>query len=144
MRTVATFDSKMFKLSGSETEPLGADVASWLRSRLQDQGIEAEEPLSEDFGWYVTFSTNQHCYQAVIGPVGDEFWYVVVERVVGLLPSILGLRHRHKEPSGVKAVQAALEDSRVVQQVRWHHWKAFRRGGADAFDHGAVQPKADS
>lgn len=141
MRTVATFDSKTFELSGSEMgQPLGVDVANWLRSRLQAQGIEADDPLPEDFGWYVTFSTNQHYYQAVIGPVGDEFWYVVVERVVGLLPSILGYRHRHKELSGVKAVQAALDDPHVAQRVRWHHWKAFRRGGADAFDRGAEQP----
>jgi hypothetical protein len=141
MRTVATFDSKSFELSDSETEqPLGADVANWLRSRLQAQGIQAEEPVPEDFGWYVTFSTTHGCYQAIIGPVGDEFWYVVIERVVGLLPSFLGLRHKHKEQSGVEAVQAALDDPHVAQRVRWHHWKAFRRAGADAFNHGTVQP----
>lgn len=141
MRTVATFDSTSFKLSDAETElPLGADVAEWLRSRLHAQGIEAEEPVPEDFDWYITFSTAQHCYQAVIGPVGDEFWYVGVERVVGFLPSLFGLRNKHKESSGVNAVQAALDDPAVAQRVRWHHWKTFRRGGADAFDHGTLLP----
>jgi hypothetical protein len=53
MRTVTTFDSKLFNLSGPETEqPLGADSANWLHSRLQAQGIKAEAPLSEGFGWY--------------------------------------------------------------------------------------------
>jgi hypothetical protein len=55
MRTVTTFDSKLLKLSGSETEqPLGANAAYWLRSRLQAQGIKAEAPFPEDFGWYAS------------------------------------------------------------------------------------------
>jgi hypothetical protein len=48
MRTV-TLNSKLFRLSDSETgQPLGA-AAYWLHSRLQVQGIKAEAPLPEDF-----------------------------------------------------------------------------------------------
>jgi hypothetical protein len=52
MRTVTNFDSKLFRLSDSGTQqPLGADAAYWLHSRHEAQGIKAEAPLPEDFGW---------------------------------------------------------------------------------------------
>lgn len=53
MRTVTTFDFKLFNLSRSETEQrLGADAAYWLHSRLQAQGVKAEAPRPTGLGWY--------------------------------------------------------------------------------------------
>lgn len=147
MRIVATFELTTFKYPPEDiselTEPPGKDVAVWLAARLRaldSEVVAAPEP--EDFGWYITFSTEGVLYQAVIGPVGDEFWYVVVERVVGFLPSILGFRRKHKTPQGLLFVHKALKDAEETSQLQWHSWKSFSRGGASAFDNGIDMPVA--
>jgi hypothetical protein len=142
MRIVATFESSAFKLPvDGETfaEPPGEDVATWLAARLRAQGCDVMQPVPEDFGWYIGFSLEGHQYQAVIGPEGEEFWYVVVERAVGLLPSLLGLRRRHKNPKAVLMMHQSLQDA-DIRDVQWHSWSAFSRGGADAFTNGTNSP----
>jgi hypothetical protein len=145
MRIVATFKSTIFKFPAEDirelTESPGKDVAIWLAARLRalDSGVVAD-PEPEDFGWYITFSTEEVRYQAVIGPIGDEFWYVVVERVVGFLPSILGFRRKHKTPQGLLFVHKALKDAEETSQLQWHSWKSFSKGGASAFDDGMEMP----
>lgn len=147
MRIVATFESAAFKFPPEDiselSEPPGKDVAVWLAARLRALGSDVmEDPEPEDFGWYITFSTEAVLYQAIIGPVGDELWYVVVERVVGFLPSIFGFRRRHKNLGGLLVVHQALKETEEASQVQWHSWKSFSRGGSSAFDNGSNIPVA--
>lgn len=147
MRIVATFESTSFKFPLEDIsepgEPPGKDVALWLAARVGKlNSVLVEEPEPEDFGWYITFSTEGVRYQAVIGPVGDEFWYVVVERVVGILPSIFGFRRRHKTPEGLLLVHKALKEAEETSRLQWHSWKSFSGGGVSAFDNGMDMPVA--
>lgn len=146
MRTVATFESPLFTLTlpddGEGVEiPPGHDVALWLASELRlGHDIAVEEPQPEDFGWYLPFTVEGEFYHAVIGPVGDEFWYVVVERAAGFWASLLGGRQRHNNPAGVLCIHEVLANCRDIGNLKWHEWAAFKRGGAHAFDEGVDGP----
>jgi|GEM_PF-3452168 len=145
MRIVATFESSAFTFPPENlielAAPPGKDVALWLAARLRELGSEViGEPEPEDFGWYITFSTEGELYQAVIGPNGQEFWYVVVEQVVGFILSVLGHRRKHKHPHGLLAVHNALKNANEANKLQWHSWEWFSRGGARAFDDGTDAP----
>lgn len=148
MRTVATFDSPEFNLTERRGEFIndgyvGNDVGRWLIAKLRAEGIETDpEPRPEDFGWCVNYTINDERFCAVIGNVGDEFWFVAVERVGGVLSSVFGGRRRNIPESGVMRLHEILSAAPEVSNLKWHRWNAFRRGGATAFDDGADTPTA--
>ena len=148
MRTVATFDSREFNLIEHRGYFInegcfGDDLGRWLIARLRATGIKADpEPGAEDFGWYVNYTIGNERFCAVIGNVGGEFWFVAVERVAGFLSSVFGGRRRNIPESGVMRLHEILSAAPEVSNLKWHHWDAFRRGGATAFDDGAAIPSA--
>jgi hypothetical protein len=148
MRTVATFDSREFNLIEHRDYFInegcfGDDLGRWLIARLRATGIQADpEPRAEDFGWYVNYTIGNERFCAVIGNVGGEFWFVAVERVAGFLSSVFGGRRRNVPESGVMRLHEILSAAPEVRNLKWHHWDAFRRGGATAFDDGAAIPSA--
>ena len=148
MRTVVTFESDKFNLtdegqSSGDYGCYGQDLAKWLIDRLRAAGTETDsEPRQEDFGWYVNYSLGGQPFCAVIGNVGGESWFIVVERVTGFLRSLLGERHRHVPEAGVDILHRVLSTSPELRNIRWHKWEAFRRGGADTFSSGSASPEA--
>lgn len=145
MRTVVSFESSLFRLPALDDagiDDVGSDVATWLAERLREGGATVETVEPDGFKWVISFLMDAAAFEAIVGPVGDEFWYVVVEQSAGLLPSLLGARHRHSSPLGVQTVQLALEGCAEARHVQWHDWADFRRGGARAFSHGAGTPTA--
>jgi len=148
MRTVATFDSREFNLTEHREHFInegcfGDDVGRWLIERLRAAGaVPDAEPGQEDFGWYVNYSVGDQPYCAVIGSVGGEFWFVAVERVTGFVGSILGQRRRSVPIAGIDCIHRILSASTEISNLKWHHWDAFRRGGAEAFSSGTELPDA--
>ena len=148
MRTVATFESAEFNLAEHRDYFInegcfGDDVARWLIEGLRAEGaIPDAEPGQEDFGWFVNYSLEGKPFCAVIGNVGGEFWFVAVERVTGLVGSLLGQRRRQVPAAGVECVHRILSSSATISNLRWHHWEIFRRGGTQAFESGAELPSA--
>lgn len=145
MRTVASFESILFRLpaaAADDSADAGADVATWLAERLREGGATVDTVEPDGQQWVVSFLMDAHAFQAIVGPVGDEFWYVVVEEPRGLLPSLLGARHHHSSPLGVQTVQLALASDPAIRNIQWHEWADFRRGGNGAFSHGAGTPTA--
>jgi hypothetical protein len=148
MRTVATFDSREFNLTEHRDHFInegcyGDGLGRWLVVRLRATGIETDpEPRPEDFGWYVNYIVDDEKFCAVIGNVGEEFWFVAVERVAGILSSVFGGRRRRIPKSGVMRLHDILSAAPEVSNLRWHHWEAFRRGGATAFAEGQPTPDA--
>ena len=135
MKTVAVFESEAFNY----TEPkeffinpccFGDDLARWLMGELAKQQISVDdEPGQEDFGWYFEFSIEADKYCLVISSDGEGEWFLVVERVCGLIPALLGGRHRSVGGRGLEAIEDVLSRSDRIEKLRWVSWKEFRQGG---------------
>jgi hypothetical protein len=148
MRTVATFESNEFNLTEHRDYFMnegcyGDDLGKWLIDRLRAAGAETDsDPQQEDFGWYVNYSLDDQPFCAVIGNIGGESWFVVVERVTGFLGSVLGGRHRNVPDRGIEILHRIFSSSPELRNLQWHKWGAFRRGGPDAFSSGSSSPDA--
>lgn len=66
----------------------GDDVAAWLREKLIEQGVEADEPDQEDWGWYLGASLDDgDSYFLGISAVEEESrqgnegqWRILVQK----------------------------------------------------------------
>ena len=78
LRTFVTFRAPSFNQSEVKEYFInpccfGDDLARWLIVELQSRGVEVdEEPGQEDFGWYLSFRHNDHCYTVILGSREDE------------------------------------------------------------------------
>jgi hypothetical protein len=62
----------------------GEDFAAWLRPRLIAAGIEASEPIPEDWGW-VLFVKQQRCtFTVSVGVMDESIGVMPAEWRVGL------------------------------------------------------------
>jgi hypothetical protein len=146
VRTVATFESDSFNLKQARPyfinqDCFGDDLATWLIDKIRRAGAIADaEPKQEDFGWYVNYSVNGQPFCAVIGSIGGQCWFIVVERIVGLLGSPSGARNRCVPVSGIELIHNMLSSAPEIRKLRWHDWASFKRGGVPALLRGAESP----
>ena len=131
VKTVVTFRSEQFNATIVRPyflNPLsfGDDVAQHVAYELQRLGHTADEPAQEDFGWYFRFAVTGKRHLFVVGrrPVEGD-WLGSLERV----PFLFLKRPVEREAS--EAIQAALADRDVFQNVRWHDADAFDGGRED-------------
>lgn len=99
----------------------GAELAFWLCTELARRGVTTGYPLSEDWGWYIEYSTPSGSEFAIhCGNVGGarDHWLLSLRR--------FGRRMfgRDKPPFSdaaplVSAVRALLESEQGVSEVRW-------------------------
>ena len=76
------------------TRLLGSRFLLWLRDRLHDLGYEADEPGSEDWGWYVELSAFDSAY--LVGACGfpeeredaSVEWHIQIHKLRSLLDKL--------------------------------------------------------
>jgi hypothetical protein len=148
VRTVVTFRSTVFNTTEEKDSFInpgcfGDDVAKWLMEKLRGRDVHtADEPDSEDFGWYFTFRYSDIEYDFVISyrPGEGEIegdWIGWLERRRGLLASVFGLRKKGIQPEAAQALHEVLSASADIRDVRWHFQKDF---DADREEDGAPTP----
>ena len=124
-RTVVTFSSTAFNSTVVRPyflNPLcfGDDLAQYLVCQLEKNGHPAETPAQEDFGWYFRFLIDGKAHLFLVGrrPVEDD-WLGSIERVPFLM------FRRPVDSGAVQAIDAALSDREIFENVRWHNADEF-------------------
>ncbi len=138
MRTLVTFQSSAFNTTETREHYInpgcfGDDLCEWMVARLKENGVEAQEPGQEDFGWYFyfTISDGEHCFITGYRPEDDEdagTWIGWLEKSKGLLSSLFGGRSKGISPAAAAAIHSVLSASPDIRNVRWHEKADFDRG----------------
>lgn len=130
MKTEVHFQSDAF----NSTQPkdhfvnpdcYGDDVCRWLIQELRRRDIRTDdEPLPEDFGWYVVFWVDGAKHFFVTGfqrgdDAGAGHWIGWLERA-GVLRELLGRQRSGISPRAVQAIDGILTSSADVRAVSWH------------------------
>src|SRR5262245_14622567 len=117
MTRQATFRSSVFNTSEVRNYFIndccfGDDLAKWILGRLRRAGLQTDdEPGQEDFGWYFYFTVpaGKHC--CLVAYQEDEsegHWNLWLERGLGFLGSMLGIRKHGIDEGAVRAISDAL------------------------------------
>lgn len=139
IRTLVTFQSPVFNTTERRDYFIndccyGDDVARTLLKLLTSHGVQADaEPGQEDYGWYFGFHAGDTEYQFVLGYRSAEggdpgIWIGWVERKVGLVGSLLGVRKRDIQSDGVRTIHSAICALPQVNNIRWHRQEDFDGG----------------
>lgn len=97
----------------------GADVAAWLRPRLQAQGYTVIEPGQEDWGWYLEASRDGAGHTLNIGLLeGEDTWQLLIERHRSLADRLRG-RNKEAQPSFLADLDAVLTAAGEIRDVEW-------------------------
>jgi len=132
MQRHATFRSSQFesKTAGAHfinERCFGEDLLSWLRGGLTAAGLDASEPIREDYGWGVWLQAGGDPYWLCVGIMDDSIgqedaeWLLTVAYDPGL-NIIKRLFHRPRAADLTrlaKAVHAALTSGVAVRDIRW-------------------------
>jgi len=96
-----TFRSEKFDVSAEDPNPInpiaGQSFLLWLRGRLHDAGYEANEPDSEDWGWYVELSAFDSAYLIGASGLSEEEredtsveWHIQIHKLRSFLDRLTG------------------------------------------------------
>jgi len=96
-----TFRSEKFDISAEDPNPInpisGQSFLLWLRDRLQDAGYEADEPDSEDWGWYIELSAFDSSYLVGASGFPEEErkdssveWHIQIHKLRSFLDKLAG------------------------------------------------------
>ena len=96
-----TFRSEKFDISAEDPNPInpifGQSFLLWLRDRLQDTGYEADEPDSEDWGWYIELSAFDSAYLVGASGFTEEErkdasveWHIQIHKLRSFLDKLVG------------------------------------------------------
>jgi hypothetical protein len=132
MRTVVAFKSETF----NSTEPkeyfineccFGDDLGKWLIGELKSRGVDVDpEPDQEDWGWYVTCRADGTEHTIGIGFRPDDTegvageWLCFIERRVGILQRLRGVRKEDVAEKLPSAVHDVLSNTAYIRDIRWH------------------------
>jgi hypothetical protein len=95
-----TFRSEKFDVTAEDPNPInpiaGQSFLLWLRDRLHDAGYEANEPDTEDWGWYIELSALGFSY--LVGAAGfpDEIdnakvaWHIQIHKLRSFMDKLTG------------------------------------------------------
>ena len=132
MKTVFQFHSTSFNTKVPRDyfinpNCFGDDVARWMIEKLRQLGITtATTPEQEDFGWYLKYSINdrEHCivlgFQPNDASRGD-CWIGEIERHMGFLGSILGMRHRGIDNQAIEVIDSILKSAPEILDLKWSY-----------------------
>jgi hypothetical protein len=126
------FETGRFNLS--EVRPhfinpccFGEDAAAWLRARLAERGIDADEPGQEDWGWYLGATCAGRVYFVGVGGnaaerAGDPNWgewRVIVEKRRALVERLAGRERMTADDELVAVIRSILEAEPGIRDVRF-------------------------
>ena len=127
------FESSAFGIDPGEDEAtnpgiFGRTLAEWVRDRLREQGLPAEDVIAEDFGWCVPVRLDPHavyvaCASDEGGPEGPPprdgaAWQLFVFAEGGLLQRLFGKDTRREAMDRVfGAVRQALASSPDIRNL---------------------------
>ena len=67
----------------------GEDFAEWLASRLTQRGVDASEPIQEDFGWVILLKSAQRTFTLSLG---------ITDESIGLVPAVWRIGVAYEKP----------------------------------------------
>ena len=67
----------------------GEDFAEWLASRLTQRGVDASEPIQEDFGWVILLKSAQRTFTLSLG---------IMDESIGLVPAVWRIGVAYEKP----------------------------------------------
>ena len=67
----------------------GGDFASWLASRLIQRGVDASEPIQEDFGWVILSKSAQNIFTISLG---------IMDESIGQTPAVWRVGVAYEKP----------------------------------------------
>ena len=87
----------------------GDDFAAWMKTKLAEKGISADDPEQEDWGWYLDAKHEGSSYMIGFSGNSDEDqtrpdygeWHVMIKRDRSLKDKLLG---RNKDVSGIAKI----------------------------------------
>ncbi|HEX9944036.1 MAG TPA: hypothetical protein VGG03_18650 [Thermoanaerobaculia bacterium] len=96
-----TFRSEKFDVSAEDPNPInpiaGQSLLLWLRGRLHDAGYEADEPATEDWGWYIELAVFDSSYLVGASGFPEEEredasveWHIQIHKLRSLLDKLTG------------------------------------------------------
>ena len=105
----------------------GEDVASWLRDKLREKGIEVTEPDQEDWGWYLEATYHGSRYFIGVGGNADEVsedknqgeWRIMVEKRRSVWHTLMGKHEMTKDDEMMTIIRAILAREPAFKNV--HH-----------------------
>ena len=125
------FETGRFNLS--EVRPhfinpccFGEDLAAWLRVRLAERGIDADEPGQEDWGWYLGASHGKRVYFVGVGGNAAERaddpnwgeWRLMVEKRRSLWERLAGREQMTADDELLRTLRSILEAEPDIRDVR--------------------------
>lgn len=121
------FESAAFGIDPGEDEAtnpgiFGRALAEWVRDRLRERGLPAEEVIAEDFGWCVPVRLEPHAVYVACASEeerpGSWAWQLFVFAEGGLLQRLLGKDTRREAMDRVfGAVREALGSSPDIHNL---------------------------
>ena len=90
-----SFESAAFPIAegeDAETNPgiFGKALAEWLSKRLNERGVQANEPFAEDWGWCVELANQKHPTGLACASEDDAAWRVYAFVDLGFLGAFRG------------------------------------------------------
>lgn len=104
----------------------GEDLATWLRGKLLERGIEVTEPGQEDWGWYVEAKNEGSWYFVGIGGNADESggvknqgeWRIMVEKHRSVWEKVTGTNEASEAGELMTVIRNILEMEPDFKDVR--------------------------
>jgi hypothetical protein len=93
----------------------GEDFTAWLRARLIAAGIEASEPIQEDWGWVLHVRQQRCTFTISVGVMDESIGVIPAEWRVGLgYQKILNGTRGWLRAAPIDAVSSVLEQLRAI------------------------------
>jgi hypothetical protein len=102
----------------------GEDLAAWLRGKLSERGIRADEAYQEDWGWELPLKVGSRRYYVGVGGYSDDEktdmgeWRIIVEKPRSLREWITGKGKILPADQIVKAIEEILAGEPDFQGLR--------------------------
>ena len=131
------FETNRFNLSEVKANFInpccfGEDLATWLRSKLLEKGVEVTEPDQEDWGWYIEANYRGSWYFLGVGGNSGEAganknqgeWRVMVEKRRSLREQLAGKDGMSKADEMMLAIREILTAEPDFKNVRHEQRRA--------------------
>ncbi len=140
---IVIFTSDLFDLSWHDTEdelnknPLGQDVAEFLRDRLKKRGLEVSEVIEDTGGWVIDITMQRNKYTAYIhwAPLGEkgekpqDYWVVQPRKLKGFLQNLFAKsKSANDELEPIcKVIQRILTEEPRISNIKCISQSEFRQ-----------------
>jgi hypothetical protein len=103
----------------------GEDLASWLRIKLSEQGVQVREPYQEDWGWELPAMQESDSYYLCMSGNSDESstnkdageWGIIVEKRRSIGQRLRGVGKIAANDKMVKTIEEILRAEPTIREV---------------------------